>query len=275
MQDKDDKLKDASKSGFGLLSDSVLNASTNAASEIAKESVSDMVGEMAIDTVSSFIPGISGAISSYKIKRAEKNLTILINEVSKRQERITANLSKQTEENKDKLDQLLQYIIELAADEYQEQKIEYMVNGYLYLTDHNKITSDFVMHYYDTLKQLRMVDISVLRLYYKNAFLMPTERENFRDIMEKHGLSYEQYRSVQETLRRHGLLELEVKDETENDMTKLEEGINKVVAFLEHLNKGKNSRPPQIGKVKIKQKTRESFKLNKFGKEFNDFFHEG
>lgn len=276
MQERQGKLKDGSKVGFGLLVDSVLDAATNVGSEIAKESVSNIVGELTVDTVSSFLPGIGGAMSSYKRIRMEKNLTILINQIQKKQEKITDNLRKQTETNQKKLDELLQYIIEIVAEEYQDEKIEYMVNGYVQLTEHEQITSDFVMHYYDILKQLRMVDIAVLRLYYQNTYLFPadSEREDFRDVMDRHGMSYDQYNSVRETLRRYGLLELEIKDDTEDDMTKLESGINKIVAFLEHINKGKKTRPPKVEKVKIRQKTRESIKLSKFGRDFNNFFIE-
>lgn len=63
----------------------------------------------------------------------------------------------------------------MLIDEYQKEKNEYMINGYIYLTDHAEITSDFVMHYYDLLKQLRMVDISVLRLYYKIRYFFDSE----------------------------------------------------------------------------------------------------
>lgn len=276
MKSKRGKLKDGTKTGFGLLVDSVLEAASNTGAEIAKEYITDFAGEMAIDTVSSFLPGINGAISSYKRIRAEKNLTTLINHIHDKQEKLIENLKLQTEENRKKLDELLQYILGLAAEEFQECKIEYMVNGYLKLTEHEEVTSDFVMHYYDTLKQLRMVDIAVLRLYYQNLTIMPnsSERENYQDVMDRHGMSYEQYNSVRETLKRYGLLELEIKDDTEDDITKLETGINKIVALLEHLNKGKKTSPPKIAKVKVKQKTRESIKISKFGREFNKFFYD-
>src|SRR5699024_5783658 len=198
------------------------------------------------DTVSSLVPGVGGAISAYKRVRTERNLKTLIFHLQENNDELIANLSKQTEENREKLDALLQFILEIVIDEHQEEKIQYMVNGYIYLSGHAEITSDFVMHYYDVLKQLRMVDIAVLRLYYKNRYFFKNaeEQETFRDVMERHVMSYDQYNSVRETLRRIGLLEVEVKNDIDDDMSKLEDGINQIVKYIEHISRNKKTSVP-------------------------------
>lgn len=270
------KFVDGAKTGFGLLTDSLLDAGTDMGSDVAKESITNLTGELMVDSVSSFIPGIGGAVSSYKRVRAEKNLTELVYHLHNNHDKLIENLSKQTDENREKLDKLLHFVLEIATEEYQEEKIEYMANGYIYLTEHEEITSDFVMHYYDMLRQLRMVDISVLRLYYRGLYFYDSEenQETFRDVMEKHGMSYDQYNSVRETLRRNGLLELEVKDDVDDDMSKLEDGINKIVKYIEHVNGKSKMRPPKVSKVKIKQKSKERIRLSKFGRDFYKFFGE-
>lgn len=272
MKNNKEKFSDGSKEGASLLIDSLLDVGTNMGAELLKDSVTNMASELMIDTVSSLIPGVGGAISSYKRIRTEKNLKTLIFHLKENNDELIANLRKQTEENREKLDSLLQFILEKVIDEYQEEKIEYMVNGYIYLTDHAEITSDFVMHYYDVLKQLRMVDISVLRLYYKNRYFFDggEDRETFSDVMERHGMSYDQYNSVRESLRRIGLLELQVKDDIDDDMTKLEDGVNQIVKYIEHINRNKKTRAPKISKIKIKQRSKENIKLSRFG---NDFYH--
>ncbi|GAA0348524.1 hypothetical protein GCM10008931_44740 [Oceanobacillus oncorhynchi subsp. oncorhynchi] len=268
------KFVDGAKAGFGLLTDSLLDAGTDMGAEVAKESITDLAGELMVDGISSFIPGVSGAVSSYKRIRAEKNLTKLVYHLHNNHDKLIENLSKQTDENREKLDELLQFVLEIAIDEYQDEKIEYMVNGYINLTEHEEITSDFVMLYYDMLKQLRMVDIAVLRLYFRKTYLYDSKEnhETFQHVMEKHGMSYEQYNSVRETLKRNGLLELEIKDDVDDDMSKLEDGINKVVNYIEHINSKRKSRPPKISNVKIKQKSKERVKLSKFGRDFYEFF---
>ncbi|MGJ9458518.1 hypothetical protein [Oceanobacillus sp. CF4.6] len=274
MKNEKGKFADSSKTGFGLLTESLLDVGTDIGAKVAKESISHIAGELMIDTASSFLPGVGGAISSYKRVRAEKNLKELIYHLNDNHKKLTESLSKQTDENREKLDNLLQFVLEMATEEQQVEKIEYMVNGYIYLTEHEEITSDFVMHYYDMLKQLRMVDISVLRLYYGGSYLYESEenQETFQSVMKKHGMSYDQYNSVRETLRRNGLLELKVKDDVDDDMSKLEDGINKIVAYIEHVNGKSKSRPPKISKVKIKQKSKERIKLSKLGRNFYEFF---
>jgi|SRR5699024_1664629 len=271
---KKGKFVDASKEGFGLLTESLLDAGTNIGAEIAKDSVTNIASELMLDTAGSFIPGIGGAISSYKRIRTEKNLKAFICYLHDNHEKLIDNLSKQTQENKEMLDELLQFILEMVTEEYQSEKIEYMVNGYIYLTEHDEITSDFVMLYYDVMKQLRMVDISVLRLYYKHSHLFDSDenKETFQDVMEKHGMSYDQYNSVRETLIRSGLLELEVNDDVDSDMSKLEEGINKIVKYIEHISSKSKRSSPKISKVKIKQKSKERVKLSRFGRTFYEFF---
>src|SRR5699024_6596622 len=138
-------------------------------------------------------------------------------------EQVFNNLYNQTEENRNKLDKVLEYIIDIVVEEYQEEKIKYMANGYLNLTEHIDVSEDFVMHYYDMLKQLRVVDISVLRLYFRQKYHFIDKRmaETYQDVLERHNISIVQYKSVRENLLRMGLLELKIKDNLESDMSSL------------------------------------------------------
>ncbi|WP_144558058.1 hypothetical protein [Shouchella miscanthi] len=228
-----------------------------------------------IDTTSTLIPGLGGAISSYKRLRAERNLKILIYQLHKRQGEIISNLKKQSDDNKDKLDKLLEIVL-IATEEFQEEKINYLVNGYVNLTRHIEITSDFVMYYYETLKQLRLVDLSVLRLYYRNSYYYSNDEsyETFQTVMNKHGMSYDQYTSVRENLIRNGLLEREIKDEQEKDRKALEDGINRIIGYIKHINGKSKMSPPKLTPTKIKQKSKEVIKINRFGKDFYKFFCE-
>jgi|SRR5690625_861653 len=274
MKENKEKFSDGAKQSVGLLINSLIDVGTDMGSEVLKEYTTNVVSDLTVDTVSSLIPGIGGAISAYRRIRTEKNLKRLIYHIQEHNEKLLENLYKQTEANRKKIDELLQFILEIAIEEYQEDKIEYMVNGYINLTRHKDISSDFVMHYYDVLKQLRMVDISVLRLYYINRYFYKStkEKETFQDVMERHGMTQEQYNSVRETLRRIGLLEIELKDNLSDNIDKLEDGINQLVGYIDHINRGRKTRAPKISKLKIKQKQRENYQLSKFGKDFYDFF---
>lgn len=198
----------------------------------------------------------------------------LIYHLQEKNEQVINNLNKQTEENREKLDRLLEFIIDIVVEEFQEEKIKFMVNGYLSLTKHIDVSDDLVMHYYDVIKQLRMVDISVLCLYSRQKYYIADNEkiETYQDVLDRHKISIEQYKSVRENLLRIGLLELKIKDDVENDMSSLEAGINRIVKYLNHINRDKKSRPPKFNEVKIRQKTRENIKISKFGMEFYNFF---
>lgn len=276
MNNNNGKIEDASKAGLGLLIDSLLETGTGVGAEVAKDMITHEAGNVTIDILSSLIPGISGAVSSYKRIRAEKNLRAFAEQLHEKHDELIINLQNQTDKNRKKIDELLLYILELTIGEYQEEKIEYIVNGYLNLTTHNEFSSDFVMHYYDMLKQLRLIDISVLKLYNQNHYTDShnTKSATYSDIIEKHGITYGQYNSVRETLIRYGLLELEIKADTDDDMSKLEKSVNSIISYIEHINKGRKTRTPKISKVKIRQKSRERIKLSKFGRDFYNFFIE-
>lgn len=72
MKSESGKFLDAVQMGFGLLTDSLLEASTNMGGQLAKDSISNIIVEFIIDTASSLLPGASVAVSSYKRLRAEK-----------------------------------------------------------------------------------------------------------------------------------------------------------------------------------------------------------
>src|SRR5699024_701010 len=136
VQNKKEKVVDGTKVSLGLLTESILQTATDAGKELIKDTIADNTKELLIDTVGSLIPGVAGAVSSYKRIRAEKNLEILIYYLQAKNEQVFNNLYNQTEENRNKLDKVLEYIIDIVVEEYQEEKIKYMANGYLNLTEH-------------------------------------------------------------------------------------------------------------------------------------------
>lgn len=274
MQNKKSKTKDAITSGSVLFTDSLLEVGSTIASDALKESVTHIVGELAIDTFSSFIPGISGAVSSFKRKRAEKNILAFVEHLHNDRELLLQNLHNQTEENRLKIDEMMHHVFDHVINESQVEKVEYMANGFFSISEHKNFTEDFVLLYYDILKQLRMVDISVLKLYYNNfhgRFIdLNSTQITYQDIMNKHDLSYEQYASVRENLVRMGLLKVRIEDSIENDLNTLSESIIELKEYFDKQLQGKRAK--RLQKPKLKNKEKEKLELNKFGQEFYKFF---
>lgn len=276
MKNKEGKAKDVVGEGSALLTESLLDVGADIAADIFKESITHVAGELAIDTLSSFIPGVSGAVSSYKRKRAEKNIIAFVEHLHSKREILLENLHNKTEENRVKIDEMMHHIFENVTSESQEEKIEYMANGFFRLSEHENFTEDFVLLYYDILKQLRMVDISVLKMHYHNLFVTYADSNfvplSYQDIMTKHDLSYEQYLSVRQNLARIGLLEVQVEDSIEDDLNALMKSIIDLQENHDKVLAGKKTK--KVRKPKLKLKEREKLKLNKFGREFYKFFGE-
>lgn len=66
-------------------------------------------------------------------------------------EEIRLNLELKTFEQKEQIDQLFQYVLDYVIDEQQEEKIRYMVNGFVNITEHHHVSNDFILTYYDSI----------------------------------------------------------------------------------------------------------------------------
>lgn len=268
----ENKKRDIQEASKGLAIDTVLSVGSDTAAEIIKESITSILGDLLVDTTSSLIPGISGAVQGYKRARFERNILVFTEEIHAKISSLHENLQSKTVEQKEKIDQLYNFVMDYVIDEQQEEKIHYMVNGFVNITNHDHVSDDFILTYYDVLKELRMVDISVLRLMYNSRFVVISDsKESYQDIMERHGISYEQYESVRRNLHRVGLLttktDLNITDDLEEIMKKFKE----LYAYLDKATDPKNKRP--LPKLKLpKLKSKENFEVSKFGKDFVEFF---
>lgn len=149
-------------------------------------------------------------------------------------------------------------IVDYVIDEVQEEKIKYIVNGFINLASIENPNEDFVLFYYDTLRELRIVDIAILKLYYGIS------QRHFTDLLEEFKIEYEQYDSIREKLVRLGLL-------TTKREAKIDDLYNNVIniqEFLESLSKGKNVKLKNFKRIEKK----DACQISRFGREFDDFF---
>lgn len=267
-----EKRKDIKDTVNGLTIDTILDVGSNMIGDIAKESITSIFGDVLVDTASSLLPGVSGAVAGYKRVRFERNIKKFTNELYLKIDEIRMNLESKTNEQKIRIDQLFGYVLDNIIEEQQEEKIKYMVNGFVNITEHEQISDDFVLTYYDVLKELRLVDISVLRLMYTSYFMFDNEvRETFQDIMERHGLSYEQYESVRRNLQRIGLLTTKTDLSINDDLEEISKKFKELYVYLDKLTNPKNKASlPRLKELKLKSK--ENFQISIFGRDFVRFF---
>lgn len=268
----EEKRKNLKETGKGLTLETALSVGSDTAADIVKNSITSVIGDILVDTAGSLIPGVSGAVQNYKRNRFEKNITTFAEYLYTKIENIRVNLEHKSDEQKEKIDQLFHYVMDYVIDEQQEDKIEYMVNGFVNITEHEQVSDDFILTYYDVLKELRMVDISVLRLMYSSRFMFEQEtRETFHDVMEMHGMSYEQYESVRRNLLRIGLLTTKTDLSITDDLNEIAKRFKELYTYLDKLTNPRHKGSlPKLKEPKLKSK--ENFEMSKFGRDFVEFF---
>ena len=230
--------------------------------DIAAQPTIDIVSSMFIEGFTgTLLPGVTSAMLAYKQKRAERMLERFMIETKKRVNELEEKLIKlEPEKYKEFSEKYFGIVTDYVIDEVQEEKIKYIVNGFINLASIKDIKEDFVLYYYDTLKSLRIVDIAVLKLYYE-----PVPR-SYIEILQTFGIEYEQYDSIREKLVRMGLLTTK-REKREDD---LYTNLLIMQDFLEKVSKGKKA---DLKRFKHIEK-HDTFIISKFGRDFMEFFIE-
>ena len=232
----------------------------------AKQPLFDLTCDLVLEgVVGSVVPGVMNTYLSYKQKRQEKMFIKFMEEIESKIEILEERLKNMTPENYIEFrDKYFGLVSDYVLDEVQEEKIKYITNGFINLSQVNHINEDFVLTYYDTLKDLRIIDIAVLNLYYDIYNPFSKSEKTFNDILVEYHIDYDQYTAIREKLVRLGVLTTK----RENRIDDLYNNILNMQDYLENTYKGK--------KVKLKPFKRidkkDSFQISKFGREFIDFF---
>ena len=96
---------------------------------------------------------------------------------------------------------LFEHMLNTAIDEKQKDKIEFFINGFINIAQCETINEDLVLIFYDLLSELRLVDLTVLKLYgryYLNDEIMDVN--SYDVVFGKHKITYEQYDLVRQNL---------------------------------------------------------------------------
>ena len=197
-----------------------------------------------------------------------------IEQLSERVTRLAEIFDLKNIEQKKELDRLYELVLGYVEDEPQEEKIKYLVTGFMNIAEHEKIKEDFVLVFYDMLRDLRIIDLTVLKLYGKNYLNELDETVNsYQDVLDMHGISYEQYETIRKNLVRKGILTTKTDIILEKDLEGIEKAINELQKFVSMATNPKNkSKLPTLKKLALKSKDR--LELTKFGKDFIRYFLE-
>lgn len=268
----------AKQTGDFLL-ENLLNVAAQYATEEGKQYVAEQLLPNAVEKGVGFlldygatsIPAIGSAVNSYRTNKKIANLNAMLDVLKDRVDEIHNLFEKQSIENKRVLDDVFNMVVEKIGTTYQEEKIQYMINGYVELLSVENPSFDTAYLYFDTLDRLTILDIAVLKVSYG------LEGKTYPDILEEFDIDVNQYRAIRENLYRMGLLEAISDSTVESDLKQMSGAIDELKAVLSDVIKNlSSSKVKSIKKltsksnVKIKSKNR--LKISKFGRNFVNFF---
>lgn len=232
--------------------------------DVSAEGTTSIVGGIVEGLFGQFVPGLTTIYFSLKQKRFEKNMKRFQEEVKAREAEIKEKLEEKI--SKEEFEKIVEIILDYVGIESQEDKIKFIVNGLVNLAGHEEAKEDFVLLFYDTLRDMRLVDIAVLRFYYDlDTSLDQGNRKSFLNLIEELGITEQQYDAIKEKLSRMGLLQTK----RDKEMDRLYQNVMEIESYLEKLSKGKKARLSTKKLPKVN-----SYSITKFGRDFVRFFTE-
>ena len=139
--------------------------------DIALEVGAPIIGEVVNDAiVGQIAPGAATAFLSYKQKRTEKMLIKALEELQVQISEINSKLAEMSIEQGILIkEHIFPIVLDNIENESEEEKIKYIINGFISSINNNITDLDLVLSYYDIFNKLRMIDIRILiELYEEN-----------------------------------------------------------------------------------------------------------
>lgn len=215
----------------------------------------DIVADTLIDGIAgTVIPGVGNLILSYKQNRMERRVEETLRKLVERQDELNQAIEALSEEMKNQIKgTYFEMLMDYSISEPQNEKVDFLVNGYINVAQAQSPQEDVVRSFYDTLAQMNMLDIRVFKLYTLSC------DDTVYQIMEDYQIDVSHYRMVQEKLERLGLIYS--KNEVQRD-----DNIDAILSYLEDLSKGKKA------KLKAKKVSKsESYRMTEYGNRFIKF----
>lgn len=254
-----EKIKDLVEGTTGVIGEIIAEDVIPA---LGTEMLKGTVIEATTGAVSAISPRIGGIMVAYKQKRWERNWERYISLIVEHQEELNQRLNKLEEEQREKVKSIyFPLVSDYVGEEKQFEKIEFIVNGFINLSAGINMQEDAILMYYDTLSQLSLLDLRVLKLY-THQYVNKEQEDDIYKVMKDYQIDPAQVLMIKEKLLRQGLLLSENEE-------KMEENINNISEFIEGLSKAKkNLKLKRINKIR----RNDSYKITSYGRKFLNFF---
>ena len=230
----------AAESGAELLLDNLPTLSSKLA-QIGLEGASAFLADGAINAIS---PRLAGLIMDYKLRRAERNIISLIDELAKNMDEINHRLDSFDEEKKLKfIDGIYRdSFLDIVAEEPDPTKVQFAINAFANLMEENSVSDSFVLTLFDDLSRLNSLDLRVLKLHGNPSSIGYEIIDSYQKLVNEENIEAFQYRHIREKLCRFGLLQSKNEKRRNENLVAIEKN---VADLAKQLSAGKEIRPPR------------------------------
>ncbi|MEW9671074.1 hypothetical protein [Ammoniphilus sp. 3BR4] len=122
----------------------------------------ELIYEGSLELAGAATPIAGALINHYRFNRIEKRL----NEINSRFDRLEKEIRQQpTDVGEFIKHKIFPLVLENVFDEQQDEKIQYIINGFETTVEHQLIDEDLTYTYFDILRQLRMAELKLLNKY--------------------------------------------------------------------------------------------------------------
>lgn len=231
---------------------------------LAKEMVQGTVVEAIGGVVGALSPRIGGIMVAYQQKRWERNWEKYIYDICQKQEKFNERLNKLENAEKEKFkSEIFPLVSDFVQNTKQEEKISFIVNGLMSLAENCSRKEDIVLMYYETLDQLSLADIRMLKLYCVR-YVDEEKNDDIWDLMRDYEIDDSQASLIRGKLERLGLLQ-------SRNEEYMNENLSNITSYIKDISQGKKN--PKL--KTLKKITRgERYKITPYGNRFLKFFLE-
>ncbi|MDO4849383.1 MAG: hypothetical protein Q4B45_06410 [Coriobacteriia bacterium] len=210
-----------------------------------------MASVLAGGTLGAIAPRAFGFVMNYKMNKAERNVSLLIAELSQNMCEINRrpDALEASRRNKFVGGTYQEAFLDSIVDEVEEDKVRLCVNAFLNLMDDEKAGDSFVLTLFDDLSRLNALDLRVLRLHGSSYVIGYDNPDDLMTLMSEEGIDDYRYRVIREKLCRFGLLESKNDEKRDKNLVEVQSCLAELIKQLSATKKSRLPKPPKIQKL--------------------------
>lgn len=206
---------------------------------------------LADSTLGAIAPRALGFVMSYKMNRAERNVSLLFGELSNKMDEVNRRLDALESTSRTKFVGGLyqEAFLDSIVDEVEESKVRLCVNAFLNLMGEDGASDSFALTFFDDLARLNVLDLRVLRLHGHSYLTGYENNDDLGTLMAEEALDESHYRAIREKLCRFGLLESKNEEKREKNLDEVQNCLTELIKQLSSAKNAKLPKPPRIQRV--------------------------